>query len=145
MPKLTPLLSGGQALVLFNEPGLTIRETQAGPFAILVALDRRGQATGSVYFDDGESLAPTSTLDIALAVGSSGAQTCLTSTVTGDWRLEQPLAWLTVLGVTDKPRRLTVGDREVDARAVLHDAKLERIVISLPKVALDAPLSICWE
>ena len=138
-------LSGGHALVLYNRPGLTIREIQAGAFDILVALDRHGKAIGSAYFDDGESLEPATTLEVTLSVAPSGSQTCVTSTVKGDWRLEQPVAWLTILGVATKPESLTIDGQRAYPRSMLYDGNVERLKISLPNTPLDAPLSVCWD
>jgi alpha-glucosidase len=48
---------GGYVLPL-QEPGMTTYESRRNPWAVLVALDETGQAEGSLYLDDGESLKP---------------------------------------------------------------------------------------
>jgi len=51
---------GGSILPL-QEPGYTTTETRQNPWAILVALDYDGRASGDLYLDDGESLVPNTT------------------------------------------------------------------------------------
>ncbi len=51
---------GGSALPM-QEPRLTTADVRASPWSVLVALDGKGQASGGLYLDDGESLAPDAT------------------------------------------------------------------------------------
>lgn len=51
---------GGSILAL-QQPRLTTRDTRGTPYGLLVALDDNGEATGSLYLDDGESLEPNAT------------------------------------------------------------------------------------
>jgi len=50
-------LRGGYVLPL-QEPGMTTFESRRNPWAVVVALDKQGEAKGELYLDDGESLKP---------------------------------------------------------------------------------------
>jgi alpha-glucosidase len=58
---------GGSILPL-QEPGYTTTATRRNPWALLVALDSEGNASGDLYLDDGESLVPNATkiVDVSL-------------------------------------------------------------------------------
>lgn len=48
---------GGHVLAL-QEPAMTTYEARRTPWSVLVALDKRSEAQGNLYLDDGESLVP---------------------------------------------------------------------------------------
>ena len=67
---------GGSILPL-QEPGYTTTATRGNPWAILVALDADGKASGDLYIDDGESLVPNATK----IVNVSSAESAISSTI----------------------------------------------------------------
>jgi alpha-glucosidase len=58
---------GGSILAL-QQPKYTTKETRQTPYSLLVALDDRGEASGSLYLDDGESLVPNATRLVQVSV-----------------------------------------------------------------------------
>lgn len=58
---------GGSVIPLRKEPRYTTTETRKQPFDILVAPDKDGKATGSLYLDDGDSLEQLATSDISFS------------------------------------------------------------------------------
>ena len=61
LEKINVHIRGGSILPL-QTPGNTTEVTKANPYSLLIALDEQGEATGSLYLDDGESLVPNATL-----------------------------------------------------------------------------------
>ena len=53
LDKIGILLRGGR-IVFSQKPELTTRETRKSSFDLVVALDERGDAEGSLYWDDGQ-------------------------------------------------------------------------------------------
>jgi len=90
-----PVYIRGGAVLPIQEPGYTTKESRANPWGLLVALDSKGEAEGSLYVDDGESVVPDSTLEVGFKVESSS----LRASVQGKYEDTNPLANVTVLGV----------------------------------------------
>ena len=57
-----PVYVRGGSAVPMQEPGLTTADVRASPWSLLVALDGKGEASGGLYLDDGESLVPEATM-----------------------------------------------------------------------------------
>lgn len=56
-----PVYVRGGRVVPMQEPGQTTAEVRASPWSLLVALNTKGEASGGLYLDDGESLVPEAT------------------------------------------------------------------------------------
>ncbi|KAI9677171.1 MAG: hypothetical protein M1829_002745 [Trizodia sp. TS-e1964] len=61
-----PLYLRGGHILATQESRLTTREARNTPWSIVVALDDAGTASGSLYLDDGASIAPPETLRVTL-------------------------------------------------------------------------------
>ncbi|ORY16006.1 glycosyl hydrolases family 31-domain-containing protein [Clohesyomyces aquaticus] len=85
---------GGSILAL-QQPKLTTRDTRNTPYSLLVALDDNGQAKGSLYLDDGESLEPNATR----LVQFSYSDNCLEFSSEGQYHASQPLSNITITGL----------------------------------------------
>lgn len=77
----------------------TTAECRNSSWSLLAALDVHGAASGSVYIDDGESIAPNATLFVDF-VASDGS---LRASGRGTYRDTNALANVTVLGVQSPP------------------------------------------
>ncbi|KAF2716784.1 glycoside hydrolase family 31 protein [Polychaeton citri CBS 116435] len=95
---------GGSVLAL-QEPKYTTGETKNSSYSVLVAPGVDGSATGSIYLDDGVSLEPEETK----TVDFSYADSCLTTTITGDYTVVGQLANVTVAGISSEPSGLSVS------------------------------------
>lgn len=62
-----PVFIRGGRVVPMQEPALTTKASRENPWAVLVALDANQAASGSLYIDDGESLAPESSLYVEVS------------------------------------------------------------------------------
>lgn len=101
-------IRGGNILPL-QEPGYTIAKSRENPFELVVALDTNSGAEGKLYLDDGESQLIESSLFVNFVVSDN----TLVSSSYGDYKVSQPMANITVLGVTDKPESVTFNDKNV--------------------------------
>lgn len=122
-----PVYVRGGRVVPLQEPGLTTADVRASPWSVLVALDAKGQASGGLYLDDGESLAPDATtwVEVSSFPGSTreagaqrekgrvdrwsadhlqftAAQGSLKAVPTGDFVDVNALGNITVMGVQRK-------------------------------------------
>jgi alpha-glucosidase len=100
-----PLYVRGGSILPMQGAALTTYAARQNDWALLVALDGQGSATGSLYVDDGESLVPNSTLNVAF----SAANNALSSSSTGTYQASQPLANVTILGVDTAPQSITLN------------------------------------
>ncbi len=62
-----PVFVRGGSVVPMQEPGLTTAAVRASPWSLLVALDTKGEASGGLYIDDGESVNPEATAWVAVS------------------------------------------------------------------------------
>ncbi|EGW32344.1 Glucoamylase 1 precursor [Spathaspora passalidarum NRRL Y-27907] len=105
-----PLHIRGGHILPTQEPGYTTTESRKNPFGLLVALDKDGKAAGKLYLDDGESLNVTESLYVDFVAGDNE----LSVSAFGDYKVEQPLANVTILGVDKKPEGVKFGDSKVN-------------------------------
>jgi len=94
---------GGSILPL-QEPKMTTKEVRASPFSLLIALDKNGQAEGSLYLDDGESLYPNATKLIKFKYANHR----LTTTINGTYAALPPLANITIAGAKQMPSNMSM-------------------------------------
>jgi alpha-glucosidase len=104
-----PVYVRGGSILPMQEPGYTTAESRRNPWALLVALGREGTATGSLYIDDGESLAPNSTLFVEL----SATNGTLYASATGTYADTNNLANITILGVAAAPKSVTLNGKSL--------------------------------
>ena len=139
----------GAAILLHAQPGYTTTETREGPYALLVTLDGEGRASGTAYVDDGESVPPTpyTTLGFRAAGGRLAIE------AQGDFKVEQKLAKVTILGIgSGKPRAvsLQIGTAEGATSQTLQaadwefDAGLERLVLKDLALDLNGGATVSW-
>lgn len=104
-----PVYVRGGSVLPMQEPGYTTKESRQNPWKLLVALDKRGSASGEVYIDDGESLEPSKTLTVNFSVRKNG----LSAKVKGNYKVAQPLANVTIVGVQSKPSGIKLNGKTV--------------------------------
>ncbi|KAK5125415.1 hypothetical protein LTR85_000524 [Meristemomyces frigidus] len=96
-------IRGGSILPL-QTPGNTTAATKSNPYSLIVALDESGEASGSLYLDDGESLVPNATKLVQFTYASGR----LTTTVSGSYQAPPPLANITVAGAPCVPKNMSM-------------------------------------
>lgn len=113
-----PVFVRGGSVLPMQEPALTTRDARASPWALLTALNGTNAASGQLYLDDGESQVPNATMNVIF----EAAQSSLRAMATGNWIEANPLANVTVLGVSQKPKAVTFNDHPVPSSDVNYDA-----------------------
>jgi alpha-glucosidase len=113
-----PVFIRGGSVLPIQEPGYTTTESRKNPWGLIVALSDDGTAAGSLYVDDGESLVPFDTLDVAFAV----AQGQLKVDVRGAYKDSNALANVTVLGMTGGVGQVKFNGNTIDADKVNFDS-----------------------
>ena len=96
-----------------EEPGYTTQASRKNPWGVLVALDKEGVASGSLYVDDGQSLKPNATLEVEFVV----ADGVLYASTEGTYVDSNALANVTVLGVSAAPGTVTLNGQSVQSHA----------------------------
>ncbi|KAH9947326.1 glycosyl hydrolases family 31-domain-containing protein [Amylocystis lapponica] len=131
----------GSALLLHAQPAYTVAETRAGPYALLVAQAADGYAFGTAYVDDGETVPPTPNRTLTF-VARAGA---LLIASRGDYRMEQKLESITVLGAaTQIPSAVRVNGQEAIASQWEFVEDMEKLVISGVVLDLNEDIAITW-
>lgn len=123
-----PLYVRGGSILPMQGAALTTYAARRNDWALLVALDGQGAATGSLYVDDGESLVQNATLNVAF----SAASNTISSSSIGSYQALQPLANVTVLGVQAVPQSITLNGASLmgwnynDTSKALHVTGLQK-------------------
>ncbi|EMG49651.1 GAM1 Glucoamylase 1 [Candida maltosa Xu316] len=97
-----PLHIRGGYIIPTQEPGYTTTESRQNPFGLIVALDAKGRASGKLYLDDGESVEVEESLNVDFVASNNK----LVGSSFGQFKVDQPLANVTVLGVDSKPEKV---------------------------------------
>lgn len=127
-------LRSSSMLLLHAKPSYTIYETRQEPFSLLVSLAADGTAGGTAYVDDGESVGSAIKVIYLRAEGGK-----ISATTEGDYNVEQPLSEVTVLGVAQKPERVSFGG--VETTDFTYDEGLQKLVVK----GLSGDLNSGWE
>ncbi|KAK4462202.1 family 31 putative glycoside hydrolase [Cladorrhinum samala] len=106
-----PVYLRGGYVVPTQEPGMTTAEGRKNPWGLIAALDGKGQAKGSLYLDDGESLEP----DEVTWVKFTATSTSLTVVPEGNYVDTNALRNATILGVPRVPSKVRLDGEDLDA------------------------------
>lgn len=121
------------------QDALTIKEAQTHDWAVLIGLDHTGEASGSLYLDDGENILFTSSLRINLTVSNS----CLTVSKAGTFVNKLPLTNVTVIGVRQWPTKVLFNDKNVDSS--YDDIRQLLEIRNLPNVTFSRAWGQNWQ
>lgn len=94
-----PVYVRGGSILPMQQPGYTTTESRRNPWSLLVALDAKGTATGQLYVDDGESVAPNATLHVDFTLSENS----LDVSTRGSYSDTNALANITVMGLARAP------------------------------------------
>nr|BAB43946.1 alpha-glucosidase [Schizosaccharomyces pombe] len=131
-------IRGGSVLPM-QQPSLTTYESRQNPFNLLVALDRDGSATGELYLDDGVSIELNATLSVSFTF-SDGV---LSAVPTGSYEVSQPLANVTILGLTESPSSITLNGQNVSSFQYSNDTE-ELLITGLQNITSSGAFANSW-
>ncbi|CAN8101423.1 unnamed protein product [Discula destructiva] len=106
-----PVYVRGGSIVPMQEPGMTTAASRQNPWGLLVALDLAGRATGTLYLDDGESVAPNATTWVQL----SATNNSITAQPSGTYPDSNSLGNVTVMGVRGTVSNVTLNGQAVNS------------------------------
>lgn len=120
-----PVYVRGGSILPMQEPALTTRDARQTPWSLLTALSGNGTASGQLYLDDGESLRPDDTLEVAF----EAAHSSIRAISRGTWKENNPLANVTVLGVQREPSAVTWNGQAVYPSSVQYNATSQALFV----------------
>ena len=106
-----PVFIRGNSILPQQEALYTTNECRNSPWSLLVALNSDGDATGQLYVDDGESVVQKSTLYVDFTASDNS----LYASARGLYKDTNPLANVTVLGVTSQPSSVVLNGEKVSS------------------------------
>ncbi|KAF2170137.1 glycoside hydrolase family 31 protein [Zasmidium cellare ATCC 36951] len=106
-----PVFVRGGYILPQQEALYTTTESRNSSWSLITALDKDGSATGQIYLDDGESIAPPSSLLVELTA-SNGT---LWASSRGLYKDTNSLANVTVLGVQSEPKSVTLNGMSINS------------------------------
>ena len=125
-------IKGGRILPVRNTSAMTTTALRKNDFVILVAPGMDGTASGELYLDDGESLQPDATSDIAFSYGAGK----LTMQGTFGYDAGVKVAGAVILGQKGKPEMVRLGDETISGEGLAFDEKAGAVAVSF-EVGLD--------
>jgi alpha-glucosidase len=140
-----PVYVRGGSILPMQEPALTTRDARKTPWSLLIALDHDGGASGQLYVDDGESVAPNTTLVVEFVVKKG--ESSLTASVQGDFEDKNQLDQVIVLGVPSVPSSdVTFNGDTVPSRSVSYNETLRVLsATGLKQITGGGAWSKSWE
>ena len=131
---------------------MTTRDARKTPWSLLVALGLGGAATGELYLDDGESINSEDTLTVEVRIKATdllprpavfalsftdvsfsqfaATQSKLYASGRGTYTDANPLANITILGVSRAPGNITLNGMSLPSESVLHNDTRKTVVVS---------------
>jgi len=129
----------GSAILLHARPGYTIEETRQGPFSLLVSQSANGRGSGSAYIDDGVSFPPGSSRTLTFSV--TKGQVLIKGQ--GSFQVQQRLTEITVLGVSPKPKVVSLNGKKIEGWQYV--AAQKKLVAQKLEANLNGPVTLQWK
>lgn len=109
-----PVFIRGGSVLPLQEPGYTTTDSRKNPWGLIVALSGSGDASGSLYVDDGESLEPSETLQVVFTAMSGQLKVELD----GEYKDTNALGNVTIMGVTGPVGDVKLNGNGIDSSKV---------------------------
>ncbi|KAF2166997.1 glycoside hydrolase family 31 protein [Zasmidium cellare ATCC 36951] len=100
-----PIHIRGGYIIPTQKPGNTTKASRTNPWSLIVAADPKGQAEGTLFLDDGISLVQQATKEADFRFANS----TLYAKVSGKYEDKNPLANVTIAGLSTVPKAVCVS------------------------------------
>ncbi|XP_068045833.1 sucrase-isomaltase, intestinal-like [Anomalospiza imberbis] len=117
-----PLYIRGGYILPRQAPATTTTESRLNPFGLIIALDEQGQASGSLFWDDGDSIDTIEKENYFLAKYTFSNGSLKTEIVKNGYRGADTLKYnkITILGLKLRPQAVSVNGRSIHGDAVSY-------------------------
>ncbi|XP_057226042.1 sucrase-isomaltase, intestinal-like, partial [Malurus melanocephalus] len=114
-----PLFIRGGYILPQQQPATTTTESRLNPFGLIIALDEQGQASGSLFWDDGDSIDTIENDNYFLAKYTFNKGSLKTEIVKNGYRGADTLKYnkITILGLKLRPQAVSVNGRSIRGEA----------------------------
>eukprot|EP00003_Mantamonas_plastica_P004102 TRINITY_DN1320_c1_g1_i5.p1 TRINITY_DN1320_c1_g1~~TRINITY_DN1320_c1_g1_i5.p1 ORF type:complete len:674 (+),score=235.30 TRINITY_DN1320_c1_g1_i5:138-2024(+) len=112
----------GGAIIPMQVPAMTVTDTLAGSYRLLVALDQNGKAQGSMYSDDGVSIKVSSMLLMTFSADVTPSGGVVNFDVKeSSYQIDNALENITVFGAHGMPSSATINGQVIDKSDISYD------------------------
>nr|XP_031363793.1 maltase-glucoamylase, intestinal [Lonchura striata domestica] len=118
-----PLYIRGGYILPQQAPATTTTESRLNPFGLIIALDEEGQASGSLFWDDGDSIDTIEKENYFLAKYTFSNRSLKTEIVKNGYPGAETLKYnkITILGLKRRPQAVSLNGRSIRGDAVSYE------------------------
>nr|XP_030111590.3 sucrase-isomaltase, intestinal isoform X2 [Taeniopygia guttata] len=118
-----PLYIRGGYILPQQAPATTTTESRLNPFGLIIALDEEGQASGSLFWDDGDSIDTIEKENYFLAKYTFSNGSLKTEIVKNGYAEAETLKYnkITILGLKQRPQAVSLNGRSIHGDAVSYE------------------------
>ncbi|XP_059672008.1 sucrase-isomaltase, intestinal [Gavia stellata] len=127
-----PLFIRGGYILPEQAPATTTTKSRLNPFGLIIALDEQGEASGSLFWDDGDSIDTIEKENYFLAKYTYSKGNLKTEILKNGYRGADTLKYnkITVLGLKLRPHAIALNGRAIRGDAFSYDLSGVRVVLS---------------
>ncbi|KAM9389825.1 sucrase-isomaltase, intestinal-like [Phaethornis superciliosus] len=136
-----PLFIRGGYILPEQAPATTTTKSRLNPFGLIIALDEQGEASGSLFWDDGDSIDTIEKENYFLAKYTFSKGNLKTEILKNGYQGADSLKYnkITILGLKLKPNAVSLNGRTLRAEAFSFDLSEPRSLMMIP-VMMVAPM-----
>lgn len=135
----------GGCILPWQSPAVTTVESRRNDFALLVAFDEGSKASGSLYWDDGETdEGPFSYVQFEAWKQSDQGGIRL-SMLKKDFHIEPKLGVIMIFGALEKPSAISLDGQPVPEGSIIYNADVKTLRLSHLGIQLDRNHEIAWK
>ncbi|GAB0175790.1 kinesin-like protein KIF21A [Grus japonensis] len=127
-----PLFIRGGYILPEQAPATTTTKSRLNPFGLIIALDEQGEASGSLFWDDGDSIDTIEKENYFLAKYTYSKGTLKTEILKNGYRGADTLKYnkITILGLKLRPHAVALNGRAIHQDAFFYELSGVRAALS---------------